>query len=253
MRIDVVTLFPEVFGPLFASSILGRAQAAGHVTLGAVDLRAFATDRHRTVDDTPYGGGAGMVLKPEPIFAAIEHVRGPGSRVIFLTPQGTPYTQAHAARLARQEHLVLLCGHYEGVDERVNSAVDERISIGDYVLTGGEPAAWVVADSVVRLIPGVLGDGSLDRESFNDGLLEGPSYTRPAEFRGMRVPEDLLSGNHQAIRRRRRKEALSRTLQMRPDLLREELLSAEDKILLFEIRNELQGKGDGHGSQDSGS
>lgn len=253
MKIDVITLFPEVFGPAFTSSMLGRAQQAGHATLRAHDLRSFTTDKHRTVDDTPYGGGAGMVLKPDPIFSAIEHLRGPASQVIFLTPQGTPYTQAHAVRLAQKEHLILLCGHYEGVDERVLSVVDERISIGDYILTGGEPAAWVIVDSVVRLIPGVLSEASLERESFNEGLLEGPQYTRPPVFRGMEVPAELLSGNHEAIRRQRRKEALRRTLHIRPDLVQESRLSTEDKILLFEIRSELQGEGDDHGSKDSGT
>lgn len=250
MRIDVLTLFPDLFEPIFGTSMLARAQQSGEAELRAVDLRSFTTDKHRTADDVPYGGGAGMVLKAEPVAAAIDALRGPSTQVIWLTPQGKVYHQEVARRLSQMEHLILLCGHYEGVDERIGTLVDERLSIGDYVLTGGEAAAWVVTDSVVRLLPGVLKSGSLERESFDDGLLEGPQYTRPRTFRSLSVPEVLLSGNHEAIRRYRRKEALRRTLQMRPELLEKVSLSAEDRVLLFELAQERsqreEGYPDGH-------
>jgi tRNA (guanine37-N1)-methyltransferase len=223
MRIDIVTIFPEIArGPLSAS-IMGRAVGAGHVHIDFHDLRDYTTDKHRQVDDIPYGGGPGMVMKPEPFFAAVADLRTEHSRVIFLTPQGAPFRQAKAAELSRCEHLIFLCGHYEGVDHRVIEAlVDEEISIGDYVLTNGTLAAAVVVDAIVRLIPGVLGDErSSEEESFSgDGKrLESPQYTRPAEFSGMAVPPVLLSGNHGVIAKWREEKGLERTVANRPDLL----------------------------------
>ena len=219
MLLDIVTLFPGICeGPL-RESIVGRAQERGLVTVRTTNPRDFTRDRHRTVDDTPYGGGAGMVLKPEPLVAAVESVRGAGSHVVLLTPQGRPFTQVTARRLAGAAHLVLVCGHYEGVDERACQAVmDEELSLGDYVLTNGTIAAVVVADAVIRLLPGVLGaDESSQDESFGrDGWLEYPHYTRPVEFRGMRVPEVLLSGDHGNIEQWRREQSLLRTAARRP-------------------------------------
>ncbi|MCS7049249.1 MAG: tRNA (guanosine(37)-N1)-methyltransferase TrmD [Verrucomicrobiae bacterium] len=221
MEIDVVTLFPRIVeGPL-EESILKRARERGLVAIRVHNLRDFAHDKHRVVDDKPFGGGPGMVLKPEPIFEAVETLRRPESRVVLMCPQGRRLTQAVARELAQLPHLLILCGHYEGVDERVREAlVQDEISIGDYVLTNGALAAAVLIDAVVRLLPGALGDEtSATSDSFTNGLLEGPQYTRPAEFRGMRVPEVLLSGNHEEIARWRREQALRRTAQRRPDLL----------------------------------
>jgi len=246
MRIDIITIFPEAFAPLDLS-ILGRARAAGIVDIRVHNLRDFTTDRHRTVDDYPYGGGAGMVMKPEPFFAAVEAImreaRTARPRIILTTPQGRLFTQEIAKELASWDHLILLCGHYEGVDERVSEGLaTDEISIGDYVLTGGELAAMVIVDAVVRLIPGVVGEEeSVRQDSFSEGLLDYPQYTRPPEFRGMRVPEVLLSGHHEQIRRWRRKEALRRTLLRRPDLLRKANLTEEDQRLLEEIQRELAG------------
>ncbi len=222
MKIDIVTIFPEIAeGPLEAS-IIGRAVEAGRVSIRCHDLRDYTTDRHRQVDDEPYGGGPGMVMKPEPFFAAVADLKTEGAKVILMTPQGKPFRQARAVELAREEHLILLCGHYEGVDHRVVEAlVDEEISIGDYVLTNGTLAAAVVVDAVVRLLPGVLGDErSAEVESFSgDGRrLEAPHYTRPAEFAGMAVPGVLMSGNHGAIAKWREERAVERTLANRPDL-----------------------------------
>lgn len=216
-----MTLFPRIVeGPL-EESILKRARERGLVAIRVHNLRDFAHDKHRVVDDKPFGGGPGMVLKPEPIFEAVETLRRPESRVVLMCPQGRRLTQAVARELAQLPHLLILCGHYEGVDERVREAlVQDEISIGDYVLTNGALAAAVLIDAVVRLLPGALGDEtSATSDSFTNGLLEGPQYTRPAEFRGMRVPEVLLSGNHEEIARWRREQALRRTAQRRPDLL----------------------------------
>ena len=224
MRIDVLTLFPEVFEAFLASSIVGRARAAGRVSTRLTNFRDFARDRHRSVDDRPFGGGPGMVLTCGPVFDALEYVEaqdnGPSTRVL-LTPQGRPLTQAMVADLAREPRLVLLCGHYEGFDERIRSGIDAReISIGDYVLSGGEPAAMVLIDAVVRLLPGALGDeASAANDSFAAGLLEYPQYTRPREFRGMTVPEVLLSGDHAKVALWRKEQAFRRTLQRRPDLV----------------------------------
>lgn len=218
MRIDVITLFPEMFeGPL-RESILGRARDRGLVSIGLHDLRDYATDRHRVVDDAPYGGGPGMVLKPEPLVAAIKDVKGDDGYVVLLTPQGAVFRQDVARSLAARPHLVLVCGRYEGVDERVRAFADLELSIGDYVLTGGELAAMVVIDATARLVPGVIEAGSLEHESHSGGLLEYPQYTRPAEYVGLRVPDVLLSGDHEAIARWREAEARKRTRERRPDL-----------------------------------
>jgi tRNA (guanine37-N1)-methyltransferase len=221
MRIDVVTLFPGMVEPVLAASMLGRARARGLVDIRVVDLRDYAEGKRRGTDDYQFGGGGGMVLKPEPLFAAVEALRTPAARVVLLDPRGRTLTQPVAAELAREAHLILLAGRYEGVDERVNElCADDAISIGDYVLTGGELPALVVTDAVARLLPGVLGaEGAAERESFASGLLEPPQYTRPEEFRGARVPPVLLSGDHARIARWRRVQALWRTWRTRPELL----------------------------------
>ncbi len=223
MRIDVLTLFPEMFvGPLDVS-IIGRAREAGLLDLRIHDLRDYTHDRHRTVDDKPFGGGPGMVLKPEPIFEAVEHLADEKTAVVLLSPAGRKFRQPVARELAERPRLLLICGSYEGVDERVRERlVHDEISIGDYVLTNGGLPAMVIIDAVSRLLPGVLGDEqSSQDESFCDGLLEYPHYTRPAEFRGMRVPEVLLSGNHAEIARWRAEQAKARTVECRPDLLKD--------------------------------
>lgn len=235
MRIDVLTLFPEMFTPL-EMSIVGRARQRGLVDIRLTDIRHFAKDKHRTVDDSPYGGGPGMVMKPEPLFDAVDAVRSSKEHVILLDPQGSTFDQARAWQLAEKEHIVLLCGHYEGVDERVRTLADEELSIGDYVLTGGELAALVVIDAVVRLLPGVLGEAeSARQDSFEGYVLDHPQYTRPESFRGMDVPAVLLSGHHEEIRKWRRRQALWRTLQRRPDLLAKAALSDEDRRMLAEL------------------
>ncbi|MBI4610923.1 MAG: tRNA (guanosine(37)-N1)-methyltransferase TrmD [Candidatus Rokubacteria bacterium] len=234
MKIDVVTLFPGMLAGPLEESILGRARARGLVEIRVVNLRDYAAGRHRVTDDYAFGGGGGMVLKPEPLFACVEALRGSGSRVILLDPQGRRFTQAVARQLAQESHLILVCGRYEGVDERVRAhLVDDEISIGDYVLTGGELPALVVADAVVRLLPGVLGnEAAPDQDSFTGGRLEHPQYTRSEEFRGLRVPDILLSGDHPRIARWRRVMALWRTFQRRPDLLETADLTPEEEKLL---------------------
>ncbi|MGZ3591199.1 MAG: tRNA (guanosine(37)-N1)-methyltransferase TrmD [Thermodesulfobacteriota bacterium] len=240
MRFDILTLFPDMFCSPLRESILGKAIEKGLLQIRTINIRDYSLDKHQVVDDTPYGGGQGMVMKVEPIARAIESVKSQHSPVwtVYLTPQGTPFSQDLARRLSTQTHLLLLCGRYEGVDERVKDLfVDEEISIGDYVLTGGELAAMVLIDAVSRLIAGVLGsDRSAEDDSFFNSLLEYPQYTRPFDFRGRCVPEVLLSGNHSAISSWRRKEALRRTWVRRPDLLMKANLSEEDKKLLEEIR-----------------
>jgi tRNA (guanine37-N1)-methyltransferase len=220
VRIDILTLFPAMFAGPFGESIVARAVAAGRVEIRIHNLRDWAHDRHRTVDDAPYGGGPGMVLKPEPLCEAIEALRGDDGYVILLTPQGEVFRQPTAVELAAHPRLLLVCGHYEGVDERVREhAVDRELSIGDYVLSGGEIPAMVVVDAVVRLLPGVLGSPESTREeSHAQGLLEYPQYTRPAEFRGLEVPEILRSGDHGKIAKWRRQRAIERTRALRPDL-----------------------------------
>ncbi len=244
MRIDVLTTFPGMFPGVLEESILQRAQAAGIVTITVHDLRDYTTDRHRTTDDAPFGGGVGMVMKPEPFFRAVEAIRGPApAEVILLAPQGQRFDQPLARELATRDHLLLLCGHYEGVDDRVRQGLATMtLSLGDYVLTGGELAALVVIDAVTRLLPGALGaEEGAHTDSFGDGLLEYPQYTRPAEFQGQPVPETLLSGHHEAIRRWRRKESLRLTRSLRPDLLAAATLTKEDHKLLREIEEEEQG------------
>ena len=231
LRFDIITIFPEFFRDALDHGIIRRARAAGLVEIKAHDLRAWTTDKHHMVDDRPFGGGDGMVLKPEPIFAAVASLTGadrradysPGTRVVLLSPQGRVLTQSLVAELAeRSEHLILICGRYEGVDERVAEAlVTDEISIGDYILSGGEPAALVLVDAVVRLVPGALGSNtSALHESFSAGLLDCPQYTRPPEFQGLRVPDVLVSGNHAEIARWRREAAIDKTERNRPDLLK---------------------------------
>jgi tRNA (guanine37-N1)-methyltransferase len=222
MRIDVLTLFPAMLDGFLSESMLGRAQEAKLLEIKVHNLRDWATDKHRTTDDRPFGGGAGMVLKCEPVFAAIEQVQTPGCRRIYLTPDGTPLSPALAKELSEQQHLVLLSGHYEGIDQRIREkTIDQEISIGDYVLTNGTLAAAVVIDALARFIPGVLGEEkSLTTESFTSKLLDFPQYTRPAVYRGMSVPEVLLSGNHGEIEKWRHAQQVEKTQSVRPDLLK---------------------------------
>lgn len=249
MRCAVLTLFPDMVAPVLGQSILKRAQEKGLLEIVVQNLRDYTFDRHKTADDVPYGGGAGMVMKAEPVLQAIDALRAryessrseAALRVIMPSPQGRPFTQALAQSLAKDDRvLVFVCGHYEGMDERVQAALQpEEISVGDYVLTGGELAALVMIDAAARLVPGVLGDAaSAAEESFTEALLEYPHYTRPAEVRGMAVPEVLVSGHHEAIRVWRRKEALRNTYLKRPDLLRDRELGSEDRRLLNEVMQE---------------
>ena len=229
-------MFPEMFqGPL-NESLLKKAQGKGLLSLNVVNLRDFTTDKHKTADDTPYGGGAGMVMKVEPIFKAISKLKAQNSKIMLMCPTGNLLTQNKVKALAQEEHLIILCGHYEGIDERVRGLADEEISIGDYVLTGGEIPAMVLIDAVARHIPGVVKEEeSVKKDSFYEGFLDYPSYTKPEEFEGKKVPEVLLSGHHAEIERWRRKEALRRTLSRRPDLLARAALTEEDKKFLNEI------------------
>jgi tRNA (guanine37-N1)-methyltransferase len=242
MNIDVLTLFPEMFDGVLGSSILKKAADQEAVKYNIVNFREFADNKHKTVDDYPYGGGAGMVLKPQPIFDAVaqlkEKAHSQKPRVILLCPQGKPYNQKKAEELAEEEHLIFICGHYEGYDERIREhVITDEISIGDYVLTGGELGAMVVIDSVVRLLPEVLGnEESHQRDSFSTGVLEHPHYTRPADFRGMKVPDVLISGNHRLIDEWRAKESLRRTFERRPDLLQNIELTTQQKKWLEEFK-----------------
>jgi len=234
MRIDIVTIFPDLIEVPLRTSIIGRAVEAGVVEFGIHDLREHGLGRHRSVDDQPYGGGAGMVMRPEPLFAAIEPLRAAGAQVILLDPAGEHLTDALARELAAETHLALVCGRYEGIDERVRTVVDREVSIGDYVLTGGELPALVLIDAVVRLVPGTIAQASHEDDSFASGLLEHPQYTRPESFRELDVPPILLSGNHGQVDRWRRREALRRTRDRRPDLL-EGGLDDEDRDLLASL------------------
>ena len=240
MTFDIVTIFPAMVEAALAAGVVGRAIERRLLEVVVHDLRDFTTDRHRSVDDVPYGGGPGMVMKPEPIFKAldtIEERRGTPVTVLLMSPQGKPFTQRDAERLGAQAHVVLLCGRYEGIDERVRSRVDEEISIGDYVLSGGELPALVVLDAVARYVPGVVGDDqSVAEDSFSRGLLDFPHYTRPAVVGDLRVPDVLLSGNHQEIRRWRKQESLERTFERRPDLLEHAALDDEEREILKKIR-----------------
>ena len=239
MKITILTIFPEMFESVLNSSILGRAREQGLVEVECVDIRPFSDRKHKNTDDYPFGGGAGMVMLAQPIMDAMKHVTGENfsGRRIYMGPRGTTLTTAKARELAKEEHLVLLCGHYEGVDQRaLDACIDEEISIGDYILTGGELAAMVLTDAVSRFIPGVLGSGeSAEEESFSDGLLEYPQYTRPRELNGMEVPEILLSGDHAKIKAWRRQESLRATKQYRPDLLEKADLTDKEKKLLEEL------------------
>ncbi|MCR8845423.1 tRNA (guanosine(37)-N1)-methyltransferase TrmD [Paenibacillus sp. SC116] len=257
MRIDVLTLFPEMCDGVFSTSILGKAREKGLVSLNTVNFREYSTNKHQSVDDYPYGGGGGIVLKPDPIFGAVEDViqkaavehtededgvekptlRRP--RVILMCPQGETFTQSKAEELSQEDHLIFICGHYEGYDERIREhLVTDELSIGDYVLTGGELPAMVVVDSVVRLLPGVLGnESSAITDSFSTGLLEYPHYTRPAEFRGWKVPDVLLSGHHANVEAWRREQSLRRTIERRPDLLDKVELSDKDRAILQRLKS----------------
>ncbi len=219
MKIDILTLFPDMFEGVLNESILARAQATSKVTITTHNIRDYSKDPHKKVDDYGFGGGAGMVLMPEPIYDAIQDVKTPDSKVILLTPQGVPYKQEHAYRLAKETHLIFVCGHYEGFDERIRSFVDEEISMGDYVLTGGEVPCMAIVDSIVRLLPGVIEEQSHREDSFNNHLLDYPVYTKPVDFRGMKVPDVLLSGHHENIKKWREEEQLKKTKERRPDLL----------------------------------
>jgi tRNA (guanine37-N1)-methyltransferase len=238
VRVDVVTLFPELFEPPMRTSVIGRAVERGLLIFAAHDLREHGIGPHRSVDDYPYGGGAGMVLRPEPLHAAVTPLKDAGAHVILLEPSGQRLTDALARELATLPHLALVCGRYEGIDERARSLADREVSIGDYVLTGGELPALVLIDAVARLLPGVIEDESSADDSFAAGLLEYPQYTRPEVFDGQEVPAVLRSGHHGEVARWRRREALRRTLQRRPDLLEAAPLSDEDRRMLDELRAE---------------
>lgn len=242
MHIDILTLFPNMFTGVFQSSILQKALEKKKFTYNLIDFRDYTEDKHQKVDDYPYGGGAGMVLTPQPIFDAVQANtvdKNIKPRIILMCPQGETYTQRKAEELAKEEHLLFICGHYEGYDERIREhLVTDEISIGDYVLTGGELGAMVVIDSVVRLLPGVLGNKqSATEDSFSTGLLEHPHYTRPANFRGMKVPDVLLSGHHEKIATWRREQSLKRTYERRPDLLKDVQLTEREKQFLKQIKN----------------
>ncbi|MDO8848338.1 MAG: tRNA (guanosine(37)-N1)-methyltransferase TrmD [Coriobacteriia bacterium] len=244
MRIDIITILPEVFGPVLDASIVGRARACGALDVSVHDLRDWTTDRHRTTDDSPFGGGPGMVMKPEPVFRALDDVLKESEErpiVIVLSPQGEPLHQGLVRELATRPWLVLICGRYEGFDERILGRADMELSLGDYVLTGGELPALVLTDSVARLQPGVLGDdqSALD-ESFSEGLLEYPQYTRPASFEGLDVPDVLLSGDHRRIAEWRRRESVRRTAERRPDLIESADLSDDERAFAQEINDETE-------------
>ncbi len=256
MRIDVITIFPEVIEAGTDYSIIKRAKDKCVLDVKVHNLRDYTHDRHKSTDDEPFGPGAGMVMKPEPLFEAVEAIRstaGDEGKVLLMTPQGEPFSQQVARELSREDHLIVICGHYEGVDERVREhLVDREISIGDYVLTGGELPALVVIDAVARLVPGTLGkDESSVEESFTEGLLEYPHYTRPAEFRGWRVPEVLISGHHAKIAEWRRKMSLKRTLERRPDLLERARLTDQDRKILLDLLSEKEAQSKNTGTHNS--
>lgn len=241
MKITILTLFPEYFHALLETSIIKRARESGLFELECVDFRNYTQDKHRHVDDSPYGGGAGMVLSCQPLLDALEDVRTDDSLVILLSPQGKVFEQKTALDLSREKHLVIICGHYEGFDERIRSYVDVQISLGDYVLTGGEPAASVLCDAVIRLLPGTIKDESSTEDSFSNGLLEYPQYTRPYDYKGQTVPDILLSGHHENIRKWRREQSLLRTKQYRPDLLETAELTPADIRFLESLENKDKG------------
>ncbi|WP_368659195.1 tRNA (guanosine(37)-N1)-methyltransferase TrmD [Metabacillus halosaccharovorans] len=242
MKIDFLTLFPEMFHGVLNESILRKAQEKEAVTFNVINFREYSSNKHQNVDDYPYGGGAGMVLTPQPIFDAVEDIRKQHNsepKIILVCPQGERFTQAKAEQLAREEHLLFVCGHYEGYDERIREhLVTDEISIGDFVLTGGELASMVITDSIVRLLPGVLGnEDSPILDSYSSGLLEHPHYTRPADFRGLKVPEVLLSGNHKLIAEWREEQSLKRTFERRPDLLEKYPLTEKQKAIIKKWQN----------------
>lgn len=243
MRIDILSLFPDMFQATLGESIIGRAQEDGFLDINVTDFRKFTIDKHNHVDDAPFGGGAGMLLQAQPIFDAMEAIdqeiagKYPKGRVILMDPAGRKFDQKYAQELSQEEHLTFICGHYEGYDERIRNLVTDEASLGDYVLTGGELAAMVMIDATVRFVPGVLGNqASPMGDSFSNGLLEYPQYTRPADFRGMKVPEVLTSGNHQKIKEWRMRESLRRTLERRPDLLESAHLTREQEIMLQDLK-----------------
>ena len=238
MKIDIITLFPNMFTGFLNESIIGRAIKDNKVEINLINLRDFTKEKHGHVDDTPFGGGAGMVLMCQPVFDCIKSVRTPNSLVIMMTPQGKQYSQGIAKELVSKDHLILLCGHYEGFDERIRSIVDMELSIGDYVLTGGEIPAMAITDSIVRLIDGVIEDDSHEYDSYSNWMLEHPQYTKPRSYEGMEVPEVLCNGNHKEIEKYKLKESLRRTYLRRPDLLEKHELSKEEQILLDEIIKE---------------
>ncbi|HJA24002.1 MAG TPA: tRNA (guanosine(37)-N1)-methyltransferase TrmD [Candidatus Limosilactobacillus intestinavium] len=243
MRIDILSLFPDMFQATLGESIIGRAQEDGFLDINVTDFRNYTTDKHNHVDDAPFGGGAGMLLQAQPIYDAMDAIdkeiegKYPRGRVILMDPAGRKFDQKYAQELSQEEHLTFICGHYEGYDERIRNLVTDEASLGDYVLTGGELATMVMIDATVRFVPGVLGNqASPMGDSFSNGLLEYPQYTRPADFRGMKVPEVLTSGNHQKIKEWRMKESLRRTLERRPDLLESANLTREQQIMLQDLK-----------------
>lgn len=242
MKITILTICPEMFGDFSGSHAVVRAARQGSAELEVVDIRQFAPGSFRQIDDSPFGGGRGMVLRCRPVLEALRAVRGEagGTRTAVLSPAGRPYTQEKAHEYASLDHLILICGHYEGFDSRILEHADDVVSVGDYILTGGELPAMIIADSVLRLLPGILKEGSAEEESFENGLLEYPQYTQPAEYEGRRVPEVLLSGNHEKIRRWRLKESLRTTYRNRPDLLKKRILNEEEQLLLCEVMEEEQ-------------
>lgn len=250
MEIKIFSIFPEMFDGPLNSSLLGKAQDKGVLSIEVIDFRAYSTNKHRAVDDYPYGGGVGMVLQPEPVISALRDrldLADPEQEIILMTPQGKVFTQEDAKRLAQKKKLAFVCGHYEGFDERIRSFATAEYTIGDYVLTGGEIPAMVMVDTISRLVPGVIKEQeSFEEDSFYQGLLEYPQYTRPQVFEGMAVPEVLMSGHHEKIRLWRKKESLRRTLLRRPDLLENYQMSAEEKKLFAEVLEELQNEADEH-------
>ena len=238
MRISIISLFPDMFTGFIETSIIKKAVLKDIVHLEVIDMRSFTQDKHNRVDDSPYGGGAGLVLMCQPVVDAIESIKTPESKVIMMTPQGKQFSQGLAYDLACESHLILLCGHYEGFDERIRAYVDMEMSIGDYVLTGGELAAMVISDAVIRLVEGVITQESHEEDSFSDGLLEYPHFTRPQEYRGVEVPEVLTSGHHDNVRKFRLKESIRRTYTKRPDLLKNRVLTKEELNFLNEVKIE---------------
>jgi len=245
MRFDIITIFPEMFESMFSSGIVKKALERGLLQVNIHNLRDYADNKHQQVDDRPFGGSAGMVLKPEPIFSAVDHIRADNTAPVYLlSPQGKQFDSNMANKLAEMSQIILICGRYDGVDERViQNLVTEEISIGDYILSGGEPAAWVVIDAAARFIPGVVGKSeSVEQDSFFSGLLDYPQYTRPREFKGMNVPEILFSGDHKKIEQWRRKKILQKTWLQRADLLQNQKMSSEDIKILKEIKSDKKGK-----------